>query len=424
MPLYLLDADLDINCDRLLTGQLYGWFSEERVAQEMILGIGGMQALQALGIKTDILHFNDCHPLFAGLALVRRTMEQKSLSFEEAWQLARKKIVFTTHTPVPAGNEFHNHELLRYMGAAAGFTHGQLLSLGGDPFSMTAAGLRLARKANAVSQLHGKTARRMWQEVTGAAEIIAITNGVHNKTWQDRDIVAALAGDGDLWQAHQRAKCELLSAIKTRTGKALREDVLLIGFGRRATAYKRADLIFHDPRQVEPLLKTGKLQLVFSGKAHPQDKGGKEILRRLLQKARKYDGVVFLENYDMTLGRLLTSGCDVWLNNPIRPLEASGTSGMKAAMNGVLNLSVLDGWWPEACRHGSNGWQIGEGREGGNADDNDAASLYRVLRREVIPTYYKNRKKWLNMMRQSIRSTQEKFSAARMVSEYYDKLYR
>lgn len=424
VPLYLLDTNLPENEDRLITGQLYGWFSEERIAQEMVLGIGGVRALEALGIEVDVYHFNDSHPVLAGIELIRRKMDQDGLSFNEAWDSVRKQIVFTTHTPVIAGNEVHEHELLKYMGAYNGLTYGQMLKLGGEPFSMTVAGLRLSRKANAVAKLHGVTAREMWKDVTGAAEIIAITNGVHNGTWQDQRTAQAFKEGKDLWAPHQEAKRELLEAIHRTNGIRLNEDVLTIGFARRAAPYKRSDLIFKKPELIIPLLKEGRLQLIFSGKAHPNDKVGKRIIAALYEMAKLFPkNVIFIQNYDMEIGRLLTRGCDVWLNNPRRPMEASGTSGMKAAMNGVLNLSVLDGWWPEGCRHGVTGWQIGDGYQGEDQDLVDAESLYQVLLNEVIPTYYENRSKWLEMMGASIEMSQWQFSAARMLQDYYDHLY-
>ena len=213
VPLYLLDANLPNNADRLITGQLYGWFGEERIAQEIILGVGGLRALQKLGIKPEVYHFNDSHPVIAGIELIRQKMDQQEVSFEEAWAQTRKQIVFTTHTPVAAGNERHDHQLLQYMGAYNGLSYNQMLKLGGDPFSMTVAGLRLARKANAVAKLHCQTARKMWKDISGAAEILAITNGVHNGTWQDRRIVQALKGSGDLWSAHMAAKRELVEEV-------------------------------------------------------------------------------------------------------------------------------------------------------------------------------------------------------------------
>lgn len=423
-PLYLLDTNLPDNPDSLLTGQLYGWFSEERVAQEMILSIGGLKALKALGISVDIYHFNDSHPVPAGIELIREKMYNDGLSFEDAWEMTREHIVFTTHTPVEAGNETHEHELLRYMGAYDGLTHNQMLKLGGDPFSMTAAGLRLSGKANAVAELHCRTARKMWKDIQGASEIIAVTNGVHNGTWQDKGIIKAFSEGTDIWLPHMEAKRKMIDEILLRNGVRLEEDVLTVGFARRAAPYKRSDLIFRNREVIEPLLKNGRLQIVFSGKAHPNDLTGKAIIANLYKMSLLYpERVVFLQNYDMEIGRLLTRGCDIWLNNPIRPMEASGTSGMKAAMNGVLNVSVLDGWWPEGCVHGVNGWQIGDGYEGEDCDRVDVESLYAVLLEEVLPTFYNNREKWTEMMRASIEMSQWKFSAARMIEEYFKLMY-
>lgn len=423
-PLYLLDTNLPENADRWITGQLYGWFGEERIAQEMVLGIGGVRALRALGIQVDVYHFNEGHAVMAGIELIREKMDDLGMSFEEAWEATRKEIVFTTHTPVKEGNEAHDHELLQYMGACNGLTHGQMLQLGGDPFNMTVAGLRLARIANGVAELHGVTARKMWKDVTGAAPIISITNAVHTRTWQDNRVRDAYLSGRDLWAPHMEAKRELLDEVQIRTGVRLNEESLLIGFGRRAAPYKRSDFIFRDPEVIEPLLKSGRIQIIFSGKAHPQDDTGKAIVTNLVAMARRYpNSVVFLENYDMKIGRLLTRGCDVWLNNPRRPMEASGTSGMKAAMNGVLNLSILDGWWPEGCVHGVNGWQIGDAYEGPDQDERDLKSLYRVLLEEVVPTFYENRTKWVQMMKASIDMSHQQFAGERMLEEYYRLMY-
>ncbi len=433
-PLYLLDTNLPDNEDAWITGQLYGWFGEERIAQEMVLGIGGVRALQALGVEVDVYHFNEGHALFAGFELLRQEMEaiggkKKKKAFKEALERVRQKVVFTTHTPVVQGNESHPIDRLLYMGANLGLTRKQLRKLGGEPFNMTVGALRLSRMANAVAQLHGKTANQMWQHVGRRAPIIAITNGIHVPTWVDARMLSALKSKKKdaVWNTHQLLKGELIAFIQQRTGRQLAADRLLIGFARRAVAYKRADLIFRNPDLIEPLLMERKVQLVFSGKSHPLDDQGKEIVANLVAWARRYpDAVVFLENYDMEIGAYLTRGADVWLNNPVRPKEASGTSGMKAAMNGVLNCSILDGWWPEACQHGINGWQFGDGFESPDPaaqDAHDLEALWRVLTQEVIPTYYDDRKKWENMMRASIRSTLEKFSVKRMLDEYYDKMY-
>lgn len=422
-PLYLLDTNVPENDDQWITGQLYGWFAEERIAQEMILGIGGLRALRALGIETDVYHFNEGHAVFAGIELIRERM-QTGMDFEAAYTATKNEIVFTTHTPVKEGNEAHSHDLLQYMGAYNGLTRAQMELLGGDPFNMTVAGLHLARIANGVSVLHAATAQRMWESVDDRPPIIAITNGVHRKTWVDKRIHKACTESGDLWGAHMAAKEELIIDVERRSGQRLSPNVLLIGFARRAVPYKRSDLIFRRPEIIDPLLREGKIQIIFAGKAHPLDDSGKETVARLVEISRQYpQSVVFLEDYDMAIGRLLTRGCDLWLNNPRRPLEASGTSGMKAAMNGVLNLSILDGWWPEGCVHGENGWQFGADGEGPEQDTADAEELYAVLLDEVLPTYYERREEWITMMHSSIEMAGERFSAARMLNEYYALIY-
>ncbi|HET6613617.1 MAG TPA: alpha-glucan family phosphorylase [Kofleriaceae bacterium] len=432
--LYLLEPVNDD--DRWITRRLYGGTGDDRVAQEIVLGVGGVRLLRALGEDIDVYHFNEGHAVFAGLELVR---EQKAAgaTFDDAVAAVRQHIVFTTHTPVKAGNETHDIGLILKMGAGVGLDHGELDSLGGSPFSMTVAGLRLSRRANAVAELHGDTARRMWAHVDGAAPIIAITNGVHAPTWQDARIRAATVPDKPaaqralaLWAAHQTMKGELCDHIAARTGARLDPEKLLIGFARRATAYKRADLIFGDDQQIEAMLGSGHLQLVFAGKAHPKDAAGNSLVARLVEASRRWPkSVVFLENYDMTLGALLTRGADVWLNNPRRPMEASGTSGMKAAMNGCLNASILDGWWPEGCEHGVTGWQIGDAS--GDAlsgdiatqDARDREALYRVIESEIIPRYYEDRAAWIRMMEASIRMASWRFSSDRMVEDYFDLLY-
>lgn len=428
-PLYLLDTDLPENEDAWITGQLYGWFGEERIAQEMVLGIGGVKALRALGIKPDVYHFNEGHAVLAGLELIREKMEG-GLRYEAALAATRQEVVFTTHTPIIQGNESHYLERLIYMGGNCGLTAEQLVAIGGAPFNMTVAALRLSRISNAVAALHCETANQMWAGVEGRSAIIGVTNAIHRPTWVDPEMLR-LAENGtmaELWRAHQRNKADLITFVKERTGVVLDGDALLIGFSRRAAPYKRSDLIFTTESVIAPLLEKRRIQLVFSGKAHPLDDTGKEIVSNLVKMANKYPGaVVFLENYDMTIGRMLTRGSDIWLNNPRRPLEASGTSGMKAAMNGVLNFSILDGWWPEACRHGLNGWQFGNGFASKNEktqDKHDLKALYSVLVNEVIPTYYDNRTQWIEMMRNSIQTTREAFGMKRMLEEYYQKIYQ
>jgi len=427
-PLYLLDTDIPENGDTWVTGQLYGWFGEERIAQEIVLGIGGVKALRALEIPIDVYHFNEGHAALAATELIKEKM-QAGCNFELAWEKVRSEVVFTTHTPIVEGNESHDIDKLEYMGAFNGLTKAQMILLGGEPFNMTIAGLRLSRKANAVAKLHGETANKMWKTVAGRSEIIAITNGIHKPSWVDNRITKAYDNEGDLWGAHLTTKKELIAFIKERTGVILDSQKLLIGFSRRAAPYKRSDLIFTDEEIISPLLKSGKVQIVFSGKAHPLDDNGKEIVAKLVKMMKKYPAsVVFLENYDMNIGRMLTRGSDIWLNNPRRPQEASGTSGMKAAMNGVLNCSILDGWWPEACIDGVNGWQFGDGASLDDLtitelDKHDTLALYDTLINRVMTTYYENRQKWVEMMKESIRTTSYEFSVERMLDEYYNKMY-
>lgn len=395
-PLYLLDTDIPENGDTWITGQLYGWFGEERIAQEIVLGIGGVKALRALDIPIDVYHFNEGHAALAATELIKEKM-QSGYSFEESWNKTREEVVFTTHTPIVEGNESHDVSKLEYMGAFNGLTREQMIRFGGEPFNMTVAGLRLSRKANAVAGLHMVTANKMWKTVAGRPEIIGITNGIHKPSWVDSRITKAYDNNGDLWETHLTVKKELIEFIKARTGVKLDAEKLLIGFSRRAAPYKRSDLIFTNEEIISPLLKSGKVQIVFSGKAHPLDDTGKEIVAKLVRMMKKYpNSVVFLENYDMNIGRMLTRGSDIWLNNPRRPLEASGTSGMKAAMNGVLNCSILDGWWPEACIDGVNGWQFGDAvglddLTPEELDKHDTQALYDTLINRVMTTYYENR---------------------------------
>jgi starch phosphorylase len=419
-PLFLLEPT-DPR-DLWITRRLYDTRPDCRLAQEMLLGIGGVRALQAMHQPVDLYHFNEGHAVFAGLELIADRMEA-GMDFEEARRAVRAGIVFTTHTPVPAGNETHPLADLRRLGADCDLLPAELRAIGGDPFNMTVAGLRLARRANAVAQLHGETARRMWAEVEDAARIIAITNGVHAGTWQDPRGPAALGSDGALRATRRELKDELLTEVERRTGTRLDPEALTVGFARRAATYKRPDLLLRDPARLAPLLKDHRVQLVFAGKAHPADGEGKAVIALLVETIRQWpESIVFLENYDIGLGRLLTRGCDVWLNNPRRPMEASGTSGMKAAMNGALNLSVLDGWWPEGCAHGVNGWAIGEGAEGPEQDERDLKALYDTLEGEVLPAWA-DPARWARMMRASIAMGVDRFSSDRMVREYFERLY-
>ncbi len=426
--LYLLDTNHPENegGNKWITGQLYGWFNEERIAQEIVLGIGGVRAIRKLNIDVDVYHFNEGHAALAGTELIQEKREE-GLNFSQALNSTRKEVVFTTHTPVEQGNEEHRLKILNYMGAFNGLSFEQMVKIGGAPFNMTVAGLRLSSVANGVSQLHGQTAKSMWEKVNDRAPILAITNGVHQSSWVDERIISAYKNKEKISPVHQDIKSELIDFVYKKTEQKLDKDKLLIGFARRAAPYKRAPLLFTDEDKIGPYLEKGKIQIIFSGKAHPLDDKGKKIVETLVKMRDKYpNSVVFLENYDMEIGRQLTRGVDVWLNNPRRPKEASGTSGMKAAMNGVLNLSILDGWWPEACEHGVNGWQFGDGFEAENVkeqDKHDLKALYQVLLNEVLPTYYENKDKWEKMMSESIASTYHKFSAENMVSDYYSKMY-
>lgn len=422
---------------RWITARLYGGGSDDRLAQEIVLGVGGVRLLAALGRQPDVYHWNEGHAVLAGLELLR---SNRFGGGDLAGRLAqlRPHCVFTTHTPVAAGNEIHDLPTMRRMDADLGFTDAELTAIGGAPFSMTVAGLRMARLTNAVAALHGDTARAMWKGVAGASPIISITNGVHVPTWQDARIRAALApGKSDdeqataLWDAHRTMRAELGALVHARTGVELDRDKLIIGFARRAAGYKRADLILGDEARLAALLE--RAQIVYAGKAHPRDATGKALVARLAAATKRWPGkVVFLESYDMTLGAALTRGADIWLNNPRRPLEASGTSGMKAAMNGVPNVSILDGWWPEGCEHGVTGWKIGDPEPGDDAVDEahvaavdlrDRARLYAVLEREVLPTFA-DRAAWVKVMRASIAMSAWQFSSDRMLEEYFARVYR
>ncbi len=425
-PLYLLDADVPGSPHGWITQRLYWGGNDHRIAQEIVLGVGGVRALRALNLEVDLYHFNESHSLFAGLELFREKMEQ-GLSFEQAWEETRKRVVFTTHTPVEAGNEKHSHGQLQEIGAYNGLNYEQMSRLGGDPFNMTQATLRIAYIANAVSQLHGETTREMWRETPDKAPITAVTNGVHIPSWQDPHIRAAYDHNEDLWEPHMKAKKELIEFIHQRTGQVKDPNALIVGFARRAAAYKRNQLIFGDMTIIEPLLKEGKLQLIFSGKAHPDDYIGKDVIKDLVSMDRRYENsIIFLENYDMKIARYMVRGCDVWLNNPRRPLEASGTSGMKAAINGVLNLSIVDGWVCEGPQHGISGWLLeclADEEHLHDEDERDLQALYRILLTEVIPIYYEDPSRWQKMMRASIEMSQWKFSSERMIQEYYENIY-
>jgi starch phosphorylase len=416
-PLYLIEPLKGE--DRWITHRLYEAGSDVRIAQEMLLGIGGLRALNWLGIPISTYHFNEGHAVFAGVEMIAERMET-GRSFEEAWEDVRRHIVFTTHTPVKAGNEEHPLKDLRRMGACLQLSGAEVRAIGGDPFNMTVAGLRLARAANAVSKLHGRTANAMWGHIENAAPIGSVTNGVHPPTWQAEAIRAAARDPAALWEAHRQSREALRLEVERSSGVHLDPDTMWVGFARRAAPYKRGDLILRDEARLERLLEAG-MSIVFSGKSHPDDPHGRGIIARLARAPAEFPGrVAFLQNYDMGVARTMVRGCDVWLNNPLLPLEACGTSGMKAALNGVLNLSILDGWWPEGCEHGVNGWAIGDGTPGD--DERDLTALYGTLEREVLPAW-RDRERWTRMMAASVEMAETRFSSHRMVREYFETMY-
>lgn len=425
-PLYLLEP-VDPH-DRWVSRRLYGGNADDRVAQEILLGVGGVRVLRALGLDVSLHHFNEGHAVFAGIELLRERMA-RGANLHDALADVERHCIFTTHTPVPAGNEVHEIGRLEYQGLTNHtITTDVLQQIGGSPFEMTPAALKLASQANAVAELHGRTAQGMWAHVRDAAPIHAITNGVHLPTWQCREIARLHdegAGDGALWAQHMVNKQALIDEIGIRTGVHLDPDILLIGFARRAATYKRATLVLQDLEWLTPLMDDGAFQIVFSGKAHPADEKGKALIRRIHEISQRFPHrIVFLDDYDMETGRLLTRGCDVWLNNPRRPNEASGTSGMKAAANGCLNLSILDGWWDEGCEHLVNGWGFGDRLDAYDEGDDhrDLVALQKAITEWVLPTYA-DRARWVEMMRASIHTAETRFGARHMISRYETLMY-
>lgn len=447
VPLILLDTDVESNADedRSLTGYLYGGDQRYRLAQEVLLGIGGVRMLRALRYSgIEKFHMNEGHAGLLVLDLLNRQqgMQPNGLDFERV----RNQCVFTTHTPVPAGHDKFEYDLVeRVLGQVVPFEIMQMLG-GQDRLNMTLLALNLSRYVNGVAKRHEEVSREMFP----GYPINHITNGVHSWTWTcdsfktmyDRYIpgwandpamlrkAVSLPKD-EVWSAHVEAKARLLTLIKERTGTALSADALTIGFARRATQYKRADLVFSDVQRLLDMVRRGyPLQFVFAGKAHPRDDGGKELIRRIVAVARQTGDqipIVYLENYDMDLARLIISGADLWLNTPQRPLEASGTSGMKAAHNGVPSFSTLDGWWIEGCLEGQTGWAIG-GQEAGAADADsvnrrDAEDLYQKLENVIAPLFYQQRQRWLDVMRQAIALNASYFNTHRMVQQYVTNAY-
>jgi starch phosphorylase len=490
--LLLLDSKVPENSedDRQLTSRLYGGDSRNRIRQELLLGVGGYRALKAMGISPGVLHLNEGHSAFGVLEAIRFRMQEEGIDFMQAAPRVAREVVFTTHTPVPAGHDRFSADLIEeHLGPLRDLmkvSHDHLMSLGrentadhSEPFCMTVLGLKLSRRANAVSSLHGEVSRNMWTGLyPGKSEdevpIGHITNGVHVPSWlapqmyrlynrhlgtgwrevRNPEIWERIEGvnDGELWETHISLKAQLLDFIRNRAidqahrrgempavlqklSRVMSPDVLTIGFARRFATYKRANLLLADMEMLADMVNDAKrpVQFVFAGKAHPKDEPGKKVLQQIAQLMRhpKFsDKFVFIEDYDINVGRLLVQGVDVWLNNPRRPLEASGTSGQKVVLNGGLNCSVLDGWWAEAY-DGLNGFAIGNGRTHSNMDvhdSRDGEDLYRVLRDVVIPLYYQRDRdglprNWVKRMKRTIRTLGWRFSADRMVMDYVTKCY-
>jgi starch phosphorylase len=491
--LFLLDSDAEGNSpdDRKLTSRLYGGDARTRIRQELLLGVGGFRALKAMGITPGVLHLNEGHSGFAVLEAIRSRMQEEGIGFESAVPRISREVIFTTHTPVPAGHDRFNADLIEeHLGPlreSLGLSQETLMGMGREKpgnhqenFCMTVLGLRIARRANAVSALHGEVSRAMWTGLCpGKPEdevpIGHITNGVHvpswlapqmfrlydrhlGTNWHQRSSDARTwenienVDDGELWETHLSLKSRLIEFVRRRAveqaerrvepreylqrlGRVLSPDALTIGFARRFATYKRANLILSDIENLAAMVNDPKrpVQFVFAGKAHPLDEPGKKVLQQiaeLMRSSRFADKFVFVEDYDINVGRYFVQGVDVWLNNPRRPLEASGTSGQKVVLNGGLNLSVLDGWWAEAY-DGMNGFAIGTGRTHSDMnvhDNRDAQDLHRTLQEEVIPLFYHRDRDglprgWIKRMKRTIRTLGWRFNADRMVMDYTQKCY-
>lgn len=489
VPLYLLDADVDGNPDwtRNVASRLYGGDREHRLRQEIILGIGGVRALRALGYDPAYWHANEGHAAFSLLERLREYVVD-GIGFEEASKAVASTTVFTTHTPVPAGHDHFDQGLMdRYFGhfwPQLGIDRSTFLEIGNFPetgtdFNMTALSMRLSDHRNGVSQKHGEVTREMWQPIwpdlpVDEVPVTHVTNGVHLPTWvsariarmldehlgtewrekqEDIDVWRGVRGipDDVFWRAHSARKRRMLDVLSERSrqrwvaggesgqvlsgGPFLEEKVLTLGFARRFATYKRATLLFHDPDRLASILNNQDrpVQIVFAGKAHPADDGGKHMIRELIWRSRdpKFGGrIAFAEDYDMGVASLLVAGVDVWLNNPRFPMEASGTSGMKAAANGVPNLSILDGWWCEGWKpDNSNGWGIeGSPETGWEQDDADANAIYDVIENEIAPRFYSRDnqgipREWVRICKNAMMTNAPQFSARRMVLDYIKKLY-
>jgi glycogen phosphorylase len=444
VPIYLLDTDLDGNSgwDRGLTDHLYGGDTNYRLQQEIVLGMGGARMANALGLTVNVHHMNEGHAALLTLALLEGQLGGGPLGAATDSDIAqvRRKCVFTTHTPVPAGHDrFSMEQSIRILGGDRAARLEKLGCFHEGLLNMTLIALRFSRYANGVAMQHGKVSRAMFPEFP----VDSITNGVHAPTWVSEPVQQMLDAHIPAWRrdnlylrnaidlpaqeilkTHVRAKEVLLAEVASRTGLVLNPRVLTLGFARRAATYKRASLLFTDPeRLLKIATQAGGLQILYAGKAHPQDVPGKALIHDVIEVARKLSNdvlrIVYLENYAWDLGALLTAGVDVWVNTPRRPYEASGTSGMKAALNGVPSLSILDGWWIEGCIEGFTGWAI----EDGANDEEEAVSLYDKLEKAVVPLYRDVPEKWGSLMRTTLAFNGSYFNTNRMVKQYTRNAY-
>ena len=456
VPVILLDTDLPENSewDRALTDHLYGGDSHYRLCQEVILGIGGVRMLRALGYQdVSRFHMNEGHAALLGLELLderARWFHRDRFNHEDV-QAIQRQCVFTTHTPVPAGHDkFPLDHVRRVLGRDDTFDMHEVFCCAGE-LNMTYLALNLSHYVNGVAKKHGEVSQQMLQPKDGFHhyQIDHITNGVHLATWAspsfaglfDRHVpgwrednaslrAALNIPKEEVWQAHQAAKTRAIEEVNRRANANFDLETFTIGFARRAATYKRAELLLTEPSRLREIAsRAGRLQIIYGGKAHPSDEAGKRVIQQIIQ-ARDSLGpdvrLVYLENYDWELGGLLTAGVDVWLNTPLPPMEASGTSGMKAALNGVPSLSVLDGWWNEGCIEGVTGWAIdgvAQGKETENRTPQDAQSLYQKLGQIVLPAFYQYRDDWLRVMRHAIALNASHFNTQRMVQEYVVKAY-
>jgi starch phosphorylase len=446
LPVLFLDTDLPENApqDRDITHYLYGGDLSYRFKQEIVLGIGGTRILEELGFEIKKYHMNEGHSSLLTLELLHRYKKDIEEVWDErlVWDADKVKslCVFTTHTPVAAGHDKFPYDLVqRTIDGIVPLNVLQELA-GRDALNMTLLGLNLSNYVNGVAKKHGEVSKSMFP----GYEIHAITNGVHSYTWTcdsfkklyDRympgwaiepEIFVRVdrIPDEELWEAHMEAKKDLIAHVNRETGAGFTTDLLTIGFARRATAYKRADLLFSDPERLARIAH-GKLQIIYAGKAHPKDDSGKRLIQRIIEMSGKFKGnvrIVFLKNYNMDLALKLVSGVDVWLNNPLRPLEASGTSGMKATHNGVPNFSVLDGWWIEGHIEGYTGWAIGPSPDVPADPARDADDLYHKLETLILPTFYDDRGYWIKIMKNAVGKNAYYFNTHRMMRRYVTEAY-